>query len=51
MARRVSYFALWLFEQEENIMGKVAKGKEKTHDKKVKLEKMPKSKTKNLQTA
>ena len=51
MAQRISYFALWHFEQEDNIMGKVAKGKENTHDKKVKLENMPKSKTKNLQTA
>ena len=34
MANAVSYFALWHFEQEDNIMGKVAKGKEKTHDKK-----------------
>ena len=39
MANAVSYFALWNFKEDDNIMGKVAKGKEKTHDKKVKLEK------------
>ena len=34
MANAVSYLALWKFEEDDNIMGKVAKGKEKTHDQK-----------------
>ena len=34
MANAVSYLALWNSEEDDNIMGKVAKGKEKTHDKK-----------------
>ena len=51
MANAVSYLALLNFEEDDNIMGKDAKGIEKTHVKKDKAEKMPKTKTKNLQTA
>ena len=51
MANAVSYLALWNFEEDDNIMGKVAKGKEKTHDQKGKARKMLKTKTKSLQTA
>ena len=39
MANAVSYLALWNFEEDDNIMGKVAKGKEKTHDQKGKARK------------
>ena len=39
MANAVSYLALWNFEEDDNMMGKVAKGKEKTHDQKGKARK------------
>ena len=43
MANAVSYLALWNFKEDNNIMSKDAKGKEKTHIKKSKAGKNAKN--------